>query len=377
MAGLSEKVNEFQHKLRRGEYVSEAAVSQGVVLPALHELGWPVFDTSIVAPEYSLGDRGERRVDYALCHPANRPAVFIEVKKDLRNTQGGDRQLFEYAFHAGVPMTILTDGQEWSFYLPAEQGHYDERRVYKLDLLERGAQDAVSILDRYLQYGGVCSGKALESARQDYKNEARKREIQETIPKAWASLLQESDTLLIELLSEKVEDLCGYQPDPELCGDFLENQAAHSSEYPPTQPKAKRKAATTPQQQPQEQSTVLQTRRTRKTGTFRFVFRGRTYTASTATDAMVQIFRLLAKEDDTFLERFCARKHGRTRRYIARDRYELYPERRDLAENHAVELLDEWWMGTNYSRRTMEVIIRLGCDVAGLTYGSEVQIELS
>jgi hypothetical protein len=37
--------------------------------------------------------------------------VFIEVKQ-IGRSDGGERQLFEYAFHRGVPMTILTDGQE-------------------------------------------------------------------------------------------------------------------------------------------------------------------------------------------------------------------------------------------------------------------------
>jgi len=48
-------------RLQRGKFISEAAVSQGILLPVLHELGWPVFDTSIVIPEFSLEGR---RVDY-------------------------------------------------------------------------------------------------------------------------------------------------------------------------------------------------------------------------------------------------------------------------------------------------------------------------
>jgi hypothetical protein len=39
-------------------------------------------------------------------------------------------------------MAVLTDGQEWHFFLPTEQGDYGERRVYKLDLLERDPQEA-------------------------------------------------------------------------------------------------------------------------------------------------------------------------------------------------------------------------------------------
>jgi predicted type IV restriction endonuclease len=111
-------IEKAQALLRQGVLTSEAAVSQGILLPALHELGWPVFDTSVVVPQYSVEGR---RVDFALCHPPNRPAVFVEVKK-TGFSEGADRQLFEYAFHIGVPMAILTDGQEWSFYLPGEQG---------------------------------------------------------------------------------------------------------------------------------------------------------------------------------------------------------------------------------------------------------------
>ena len=203
---IENHIEKVRDRLRRGEYTSEAAVSQGILLPALHELGWPVFDTSVVVPEYSLEGR---RVDYALCHPANRPSVFVEVKK-VGLSDGADRQLFEYAFHLGIPMAILTDGQEWSFYLPGEQGRYDERRVYKLDLLEREIEEAVKRLEKYLSYERVCSGKALESGREDYQNVARDREIETILPKAWSALLEEPDSLLLELLAEKAEDLCGY-----------------------------------------------------------------------------------------------------------------------------------------------------------------------
>jgi hypothetical protein len=47
-------------------------------------------------------------------------------------------------------MAVLTDEQEWHFFLPTEQGDYGERRVYKLDLLERDSQEAEAGLERYL-----------------------------------------------------------------------------------------------------------------------------------------------------------------------------------------------------------------------------------
>lgn len=141
----------------------------------------------------------------------------------MGSSEGADRQLFEYAFHQGVPIAVLTDGQEWSFYLPAEQGRYDERRVYKLDLLERTTGEAKERLNRFLSYERICSGEALEAARSDYQDVAHNREMERTFPKACKSLLEEPDSLLPELLAKKVEDLCGYKPDFDMCSEFLES----------------------------------------------------------------------------------------------------------------------------------------------------------
>jgi len=352
---ISDHIDKVRDGLRQGTFISEAAVSQGILLPALHELGWPVFDTCVVVPEYSLQGR---RVDFALCHPANRPSVFIEVKR-VGSSQGADRQLFEYAFHAGVPMAILTDGQEWSFYLPGEQGRYDERRVYKLDLLERSSKEACGRLQRYLSYGGVCSGEALRSARSDYQDVARLREMETAFPRAWTALVEEQDSLLLELLAEKVEDICGYRPDLDACGRFLEKQTrgtvavetsiAHRAPMHSLKPSA---------------CTGRIPVRTRLVDHFSFLFKGKKHEAGSARDVMTKIFQLLAEEDAGFFERFAARKHGRKRRYLARARNDLYPGRPDLAEEHSVQIAPGWWMGTNYSRRDIQKIIDLACEVA-------------
>jgi predicted type IV restriction endonuclease len=161
---VKEDLLDIRAGIKSGRYVNEATVSQGIVQRLLNALGWPVYDTEVVAPEYSLGTR---RADYALCHPPREPAILIEVKQ-VGQSKGADRQLFEYAFHRGVPMAILTDGQEWNFFLPTEQGDYSERQLYKLDILEREPQEAESSLKRYLEYEAVRSGQAIEAARRDY-----------------------------------------------------------------------------------------------------------------------------------------------------------------------------------------------------------------
>lgn len=90
---LRETIERVRAAMAAGQFVNEASISNGIVLPLLNDLGWPVFDPTVVAPEFTLEGR---RVDFALCHPRNRPAVFVEVKQPGRS-EGADRQLFEYA----------------------------------------------------------------------------------------------------------------------------------------------------------------------------------------------------------------------------------------------------------------------------------------
>ena len=83
-----------------------------------------------------------------------------------------------------------------SSYLPGEEGHYEERRVYKIDLLERNATECDDRLTRYLGHLRVMSGAALEAARTDYRDAARLRQIIATLPRAWAALLESQDSWL-------------------------------------------------------------------------------------------------------------------------------------------------------------------------------------
>ncbi len=106
----------------------------------------------------------------------------------------GYLQYKSYAFHSGVPLAILTDGQEWNFFLPGEQGDYGERRVYKLDLVEREIGQCVERFERYLLHDAVASGAAIRNAREDYQNVAKKRQIQAALPEAWHRLISEEES---------------------------------------------------------------------------------------------------------------------------------------------------------------------------------------
>ncbi len=205
---LLDRISAARQRLRDGSLANEASVSIGVVLPILDALGWPAFDPGIVAPEYSVGTR---RVDFALLTRGT-PAVFVEVKQPGLAGHA-DRQLFEYAFHEGVPIAILTDGATWHVYLPAMQGTYDDRRVYLLDLLERDPADSAAMLRalplarRRRERRGVRAGAGgLQAvAPAQGRRGARSRRRGRT---------SSSEPRLADLLAAEVESVCGFQPDP-------------------------------------------------------------------------------------------------------------------------------------------------------------------
>jgi predicted type IV restriction endonuclease len=356
---VREDLLDIRAGIKAGRYVNEATVSQGIVQRLLNALGWPVYDTEIVAPEYSLAGR---RADYALCHPPREPVILVEVKQ-VGQSKGADRQLFEYAFHKGVPMAILTDGQEWNFFLPTEQGDYSERQLYKLDILERDPQDAEVGLERYLGYEEVRSGRAIEAARRDYRNAARKKSAQRTLPDAWAKLVESEDDILIELLSDKVEDLCGVKPDPEAVAAFLRGQGSP-------------KTATPLVAAPKRTKQIVQPATGSVQRSIGYTLDGHWHPARSAREVMVKVFDELAKRDPTFLERFAALpKHGRKRRYLARTKEALYPGSPHLVVN-AYQLRPDWWCDPHASRAGIARRIRMACEVAKIRYGEELSIDL-
>ena len=97
--------------------------------------------------------------------------------------------------------------------------------MYKLDLIERPIEESEARLARYLTYGAVASGVAQRAAQDDYAGLRKDREIAETVPRAWRQLLEDQDELLVDLLADQVETLCGFKPDPDVVARFLAGEA--------------------------------------------------------------------------------------------------------------------------------------------------------
>lgn len=370
---LAQDIEDIRVGIKAGRFSNEASVSQGIVLRILHALSWPTYDTRVVCPEYSLSGR---RVDFALCHPADKPIAFVEVKQ-IGQSDGAERQLFEYAFHLGVPMAILTDGQEWNFFLPGEQGDYKERRVYKLDIVERDVGECVARLERYLRHDAVVSGQAIAAARADYQNVAKERQIVATLPIAWERLVSDEDEMLLEIVADRVENLCGFKPDPDTVAKFLKTTRAggEASKAPPSPVRVVSDPVRP--EPPTRPAPAIPRHAAPGLAGVGFVLDGRSHPGRNACDVMVQVFETLTQRDPTFPERFASLpKHGRTRRYLARKAEELYPGRPDLSQEHSTKLRSGWWIGTNHSRASISRIIEMAADVVGLRFGSDLMINL-
>ncbi len=200
--------------------LDEAAVKQGVVLPLLQHLGWHPFDVLEVVPEYSIG---ADRVDYALIINGE-SKVFVEVKRAQEDLQVHQEQLLRYAFHQGVPLAVLTNGTTSWFYLPLREGNWEDRKFFSIDVLE---QDPAPVAERFVEFlskARVADGEAVKSAQQAYDSKKRSVVIDRTLPKAWDKLISDPDDLLIDLIAESTEGICGYKPQEDKVRRFLKER---------------------------------------------------------------------------------------------------------------------------------------------------------
>ena len=370
---LEDAIADIAGKLRDGAFPNEQSVSQHVVLRILSELHWDVFEPSVVWPEYAT--KSGTRADFALCEPRSKPKVLIEVKQPGK-AQGGIRQALEYAFHEGAPLVVLTDGLTWSFYLPAVAGDYEDRLVVKLDLGQHSVQRCTSVLERYLHWRAVASGKALEDARSDHQSKARRALARRAIPGAWRQVVQQSDGVLIKLIGDAVVSKEGFRPEDEDVRQFLAGlgtsvvAGSHAPVSPIPQP------SKTPVREAVSQAPVKPSPGrapvSRQQGVVTVL--GTTHSYRNAKEKLVIVLRELAERDPSFLDR-CYRHQGfsgRTRRYIARQVEELYPTDAKLRKTAVEPLPGGWWLGTNLSNASKDALIQAATDVAGVRLGVDI-----
>ncbi len=365
---LEDTIADVVRKLREGAFPNEQSVSQGIVLRVLSDLHWDVFEPSVVWPEYATADGG--RADFALCEPRSKPKVLIEVKQPGR-AEGGVRQSLEYAFHTGVPFVVLTDGGTWSFYMPAEPGDYEDRRVFKLDLHEHSTERSAAVLEGYLHWQGVASGKALERARSELRSRARRADARRAIPEAWRRLVGQRDELLIELVVDAVESKEGVRPETADVLKFLIGLGGQAfspsrNRSPVSLDDPERAIIRATAAQSQSSRITERASKSRRRGVVSVG--GKEFSYDNAQEKLIAVLRELANIDSAFLGDCYEHPkfRGRKRRYISREREELYPGRPDLQQDFNKPLPGGWWVGINLNNPQKESIIGAAIEIAGL-----------
>lgn len=362
-ANLDDILNKVKQRLSEGAYPNEASVSIGIVAPVLRALGWDDSDPGQVIPEFSSGGR---RVDFALCATGSRPSIFIEVK-GVGKAIEGERQLFEYAFHEGIPLCILTDGRDWSFFLPGAQGSYDDRRVYRLQIDQRPTSECVMVFSRYLSKLRVKSGEAVEDAMRDYRDKASRRDAARSLPDAWQRLVEQPDDLLIELISEQTERLSGFRPATEEVLFFL--KGLQQKDFPQTL-----KAPKTTDRSTSTAPAVSQTSFATGTKAISFHMFGAIRSAPNASMALIDILIEIGNRYPEKLPEIAKAVKTRTRNHIAQTAEQIYPARPDLAR--AANIGHGWLIGLNISNRDKMRIVLAACETTGLVFGKEIIITM-
>jgi hypothetical protein len=383
---LGTTIADITHRLRRDGYPNEQAISQGIVLRLLQELGWNTFEPTVVWPEYQTG---EGRADFALCQPPSKPAVVIEVK-NVGRADGAVRQALQYAFHCGVPFVVLTDGRFWSFYLPAAQGDYQDRCICQIDLFNVTAHDAASTFYGYLSRENVASGNSLKKAQDQYHQRSRRSRVIAAMPGIWREIVEQRNSGIVEVLSKAVKYKLGYEPDIDDLVHFIRDRLTILSGpiAAPERDRSNKQSRSSPRGSNRRQELESANIRSREreiagpsvdkvspSDEARLIVCGIQYPFKTAKDAMTIVLRELALIDASFLER-CAQDpgtQGRKRRLIARTPQELYPHDKRFWSAHE-KLPGGWVVATNLSNNRKRRLVELAARLAGLKFGKDVII---
>jgi hypothetical protein len=105
----------------------------------------------------------------------------------------------------------------------------------------------------------------------------------------------------------------------------------------------------------------------------RVIFRGRDFEAPSYISAVSEIINELATADATFLPRL-GEIRLRTKRYVAKEREDLFSGRPDLAQEYARPIAEGWWLGTDFNRAELEKMVRIACSLSGLEFGVDLVI---
>jgi len=314
------------------------------------------------------------------------PRCIVELKStdyDLKEIgrSDGDRQLFEYAFHAGAPLALLTNGVNWRFYSTFSAGTYAERLVRTLDIETEPPAEVAAALDRYLSYANTESGKAADYARVDLDKRIDRHKAREAIPRAWSGLVEDGpDGRLAALLIDATSSLVESAPAKQDVADFLrhlKSEARSPSRTPKGTATSRQKSPLTAVEEKAEPPKRPAPPSALATGTdgLHYSLLGEERVAKNARDAYIAIFTALAKRDQGFLNRLAPKLKGRKNRGLARTKPELSD--RDSMIKSAALISGDWWLLTHMSNKRKLHSLKIACDEAGIPFGDRTGLEIT
>ena len=198
---------------------NEQATITQIIVPVLIDLGW---DVDTISREHWVGGRKEGgKVDIALMK-GNRCVCIVEAKRPGINLMDHVDQVLRYAFYEGVTFCILTDGLEWRFYLPREEGRPEEREFAVIRLKDNLIEQSENDLRRFLSREAILSG----AAEHDAVRKLNELQIDRELPNIWREMLSEPDQELVTWVERRVFEKHGFSPSADQVAKVIVATAA-------------------------------------------------------------------------------------------------------------------------------------------------------
>jgi hypothetical protein len=126
-----------------------------------------------------------------------------------------------------------------------------KEEVFAIDILDQDSSTAEASFEDFLSRTAIATGDGVRKAEAVLEDRKTDTIIKEFMPKAWEKMLQEPDPLLVELLKETTEKMCGREPTDESVADFLQKKL--SNVMPPSAGPTLPQSLPRPPRPPQEQ----------------------------------------------------------------------------------------------------------------------------
>jgi hypothetical protein len=287
-----------------------------------------------------------------------------------------EEQLATYAFGQGVPLVVLTSGADWHFYAPYGPGLFKDRRIHRLDLTERTAEDAAERFKRYLSYDAWLKGTASVSVQSDLQEMLGKQETRRRLPEAWEALVSEPHPQLVDLLAAELERMTGSEPPRSEVISYIIGQAL--TKLPIFKSATKLKTDTVAN--PKTGSNAMPMTTGNAKSALKLWINGTEIPVSKHQERFILVLDHLAQKDRTILERLHEAVPSGRRPTVARTPEGLYPKNPEFATKvktawRELPSAEGWYIDVNKSAASMLSYIKMACDMAGVRLGEEIVID--